>query len=160
MSQPDAPRIRSSRVAAITRNNEEHDPYPLDPLLEEVLPPSPTNVGVLFGTYLAFLSRRHLHCYILYLALACPASACFFRLEIGALSMPALAWFCFLRPKIHASSKAEAKEFYSNTGSRGSYFMDMAAVYVAPTGVRDEMGCDIMGLNPNQFIKRYCCFVK
>jgi hypothetical protein len=154
MSQPETPRRRSMRVAARTHNSEEIDPYPLGPLLEEVLPPPPTNVGVLFGTYLAFLSRRHLHCYILYLALACLASAVFFRLEIGALSMPALAWFYLLRPKIRVSSKAEAKEFYRTTGTRGTFFIDMAAVYVAPTGFKDEMGCDIMGLYANQFIKK------
>ena len=100
-----------------------------------------------------------MHCFILYLALACLASAYFFRLEIGALSMPALAWFFFLRPKIHVSSEARPSEFFSTTGSRGEYFIDMAAVYVASTGFKDEMGVDIMGLYANQFIKRgYGCF--
>ena len=151
------PTRRSARTAA----RQQNDPYPFAPLLLNDLPPAPTNVGVLFATYLTFLSRRHLHCYVLYLALACLASAWFFRLEFGVLSVPALAWFFFLRPKIHISSKACAREFFWSNGTRSIYSINMAAVYVASTGFKDEKGCDIMGLYANQFIKKGygCCNV-
>ena len=156
MSQsPQSPSRKSRRVAAAQNN----DPFPFAPLLLDVIPPAKMISGVIFSTYLTFLSRRHLHCYILYLALACLASAYFFRLEIGALSMPALAWFFFLRPKIRVSSEARPSEFFRTTGCSGGFFIDMAAVYVASTGFKDEMGSDIMGLYANQFIKRgYGCF--
>ena len=157
---PRSPSRRSLRVAS----QYAHDPYPLAPLLADELPPPPTIRSVLLFTYLSFLSRRHLHRYVLYLALACLASAWFFSLEIAVLSVPSLAWFFFLRPKIHVHRQAEGREFLWTTGTRGTKNINMAAVYIASTGFKDEQGYDILGLYANQFIPKgygffMCLFV-
>ena len=132
--------------------------YPFAPLLQERLDGPPTNYGALLSWYLVFLSRRHLHGSILYLALACLASAYLYRVEISALSFPALAWYFFCRPKIVVRAKARVMVFNSTAGfgpdRTGERKIKMAAVYVAPTGFKDEKGCDIMGLYANQFISR------
>jgi hypothetical protein len=145
-----------------SRRNIHSNPeqaYPFAPLLEEKLNGPPTNYGVLRSLYLAYLSRRHLHGYVLYLAtLACLASAYLYRVEISALSFPALAWYFFCRPKIVVRAKARVMVFNSTAGfgpdRTGERKIKMAAVYVAPTGFKDEKGCDIMGLYANQFISR------
>ena len=125
---PRSPSRRSLRVAS----QYAHDPYPLAPLLADELPPPPTIRSVLLFTYLSFLSRRHLHRYVLYLALACLASAWFFSLEIAVLSVPSLAWFFFLRPKIHVHRQAEGREFLWTTGTRGTKNINMAAAGTQP----------------------------
>ena len=149
-----SPNRKSSRVS----HSNLGDPYPFAPLLHERLRSPPTDYGVLQSAYLTFLSRRHLHIYVLYLGLACFASAYLYRLEIIALSILALAWFFFGRPRIVVHAKAGAQAFNSLVGpgpsGNGVRFFKMASIYVAPTGFKDEQGNDIMGLYANQFIAR------
>jgi hypothetical protein len=74
------------------------------------------------------------------------------------LSFPALAWYFFCRPKIVVRAKARAMVFLLTKGSgpdgSGERKINMAAVYIAPTGFKDEQGFDLMGLYANQFISK------
>lgn len=151
-----SPNRRSPRVAAQVAAQQNPDPYPHAPIKpdDSQRKPSKLERSVVYSTYCTFLSRRHLHCYILYLGMACLAYAYLFCSDVVILSLPAFAWYFFFRPKIQATSEARPQEFLSTTGTRGAFFLDMAAVYAAATGFKDEYGRDIMGLYAKEYIRK------
>lgn len=160
--QLDSPRRRSFRTSA---KQSKLDPYRLSPVKPQANSAEPAIQGSLAASiYLAFVSRRHLHGYLLLLSLSIlVASFIVFALWGGviaavpfAISLPGLLWYLLFRPipKAHAKSKELPFLWMEGSAGKGPKLVRMASCYVAATGFKDEYGYDVMGLYANEFIAK------
>ncbi len=100
--------------------HSDTDPYPFAPLItQQVTTPEVEEAITLSSIYIAFLSTRHLHGYILWLSLsflaACLIGFATSGIMIAALlfvlSCPGLSWYFLMRPKIRAYAEARDQAF-------------------------------------------------
>lgn len=139
--------------------------------------------------YVFFLSARHLH----FVASVCLVLACsvglltlimtfdttctiFFIVPLLAVVCLDIAWYCFLRPPVVASSPSRTNYFQPAGGRFPSFptgsskkskiyrqgndiVMTFPPIYVAHTGYFDENGSAIYGLYAGSKISQGCCFM-
>jgi hypothetical protein len=114
--------------------------------------------------YQAYMSRRHLHKYLLALSLSILVSSFIVLAVWGgviaavpfALSLPGLFWYLLFRPtpEVYAKSVEQTFLWTDGVAGKGPKMVRMAQCYVAATGYKDQFGVDILGLYANEFIAK------